>query len=212
MSISSIRKEYRQAAFSEEAAADDPFRQFDRWWSEALHSGIEEVNAMVLSTVASSGMPSSRTVLLKGYDGGGFVFYTNYESNKGRELERHPFASLLFFWKELERQVRIEGGCKRVSEAESDAYFASRPEGSRIGAWASPQSRVIPSREYLDEQSELMRRRFPEDAIPRPPHWGGYRVVPVMVEFWQGRPDRLHDRMRYERSANGTWQRNRLAP
>lgn len=211
MSISSIRKEYTMQSLSESDTDPHPLRQFDRWWGEALRSGIEEVNAMTLSTVSGEGRPSSRIVLLKGYDDRGFVFYTNYRSRKGTELEANPHASLLFFWKELERQIRIEGVCTRVSPEESDAYYASRPEGSRIGAWASPQSRVIASREALKESFRKMEERL-GGAIQRPEHWGGYRLSPTCMEFWQGRPNRLHDRIRYSLTEAGEWNRNRLAP
>lgn len=211
MSIASIRKEYTMQSLSESDTDTHPLRQFDRWWGEALRSGIEEVNAMALSTVSVQGRPSSRIVLLKGYDDRGFVFYTNYRSRKGDELEANPHASLLFFWKELERQIRIEGVCARVSPEESDAYYASRPEGSRIGAWASPQSRVIASREALKESFRIMEEKL-GNAIRRPEHWGGIRLNPTCMEFWQGRPNRLHDRISYSQAEGGQWNRCRLAP
>ena len=211
MSIAEIRRDYMKATLSEDKVERDPFTQFGIWWDEALRAEIDEVNAMTLSTVSEGARPTSRIVLLKGYDTAGFVFYTNYKSRKGRDLELYPHASLLFFWKELERQVRIDGPCEKVSEAESDEYFLSRPEGSRIGAWASPQSQVIASRDVLDQQIIALEDRFQGMSIPRPPHWGGYRVKPEQMEFWQGRPSRLHDRILYTRSASG-WQINRLAP
>jgi pyridoxamine 5'-phosphate oxidase len=211
MSIADIRRDYMKATLSEDKVEKDPFVQFGIWWDEALRAEIDEVNAMTLATVSAGDKPSARIVLLKGYDSKGFVFYTNYQSRKGRDLEQYPHASLLFFWKELERQVRIDGPCEKVSEAESDEYFLSRPEGSRIGAWASPQSQVISSRDVLDQQIIALENRFQGMSIPRPPHWGGYRVKPDQVEFWQGRPSRLHDRILYTRTASG-WQINRLAP
>jgi pyridoxamine 5'-phosphate oxidase len=212
MSIASIRKEYRLQSLSETDTDPHPLKQFDRWWGEALQSDILEVNAMTLSTVSEAGRVSSRVVLLKGYDERGFVFYTNYESRKGREIEGNPYASLLFFWKELERQVRIEGVCKKVDPAESDAYYASRPEGSRIGAWASPQSRVIESRESLEEAFRNMEERHRGSSVQRPENWGGYVVSPTDIEFWQGRPNRLHDRIKYGLTRDGQWTRHRLAP
>jgi len=211
MSIASIRKEYRLQSLSESDTDPHPLRQFDRWWEEALRSGIDEVNAMTLSTVSGEGRPSSRIVLLKGCDDRGFVFYTNYTSRKGIELETNPHASLLFFWKELERQIRIEGICSKVSPEESDAYYASRPEGSRIGAWASPQSQVIESREVLTAAFRKMEEQM-GSAVHRPEHWGGYRLTPTCLEYWQGRPNRLHDRIRYSQTEAGEWSRFRLAP
>lgn len=211
-SISSIRREYMRESLSESDVHSNPFRQFDRWWQEALKADIDEVNAMTLCTLSDEGFPGSRIVLLKGYDDNGFVWYTNYESRKGRELAAHPKASLLFFWKELERQVRIEGICERVSPEESDAYFNSRPEGSRIGAWASPQSHPIESREILDRNLAAISEKFLDTPIYRPPHWGGYRMTPVMIEFWQGRPSRLHDRIRYDIQDEEGWKITRLAP
>jgi pyridoxamine 5'-phosphate oxidase len=211
-SISSIRREYMRESLSESDVHSDPFRQFDRWWTEVLKADIDEVNAMTLSTVSAEGFPGSRIVLLKGYDDNGFVWFTNYESRKGQDLAENPRASLLFFWKELERQVRIEGFCERVSSDESDAYFNSRPEGSRIGAWASPQSRPIESREILDLILAAISEKFSDTPIYRPPHWGGYRLKPVAMEFWQGRPSRLHDRIRYDRSNDQGWIITRLAP
>jgi pyridoxamine 5'-phosphate oxidase len=212
MSIASIRRDYMRESLSENDVSGNPYRQFDRWWEEAIKAEIDEVNAMALSTVSSSGRPSSRIVLLKGYDDAGFVFFSNYESRKGQELEHDPHASLLFFWKELERQVRIEGKCERVSEAESDAYFMSRPEGSRIGAWASPQSKEIVSRDVLEKNIAEIKNRFADLPIPRPSNWGGYRLVPDIMEFWQGRESRLHDRLQFRLVSGNEWMISRLAP
>lgn len=209
--IAEIRKEYIREVFDESHALDNPFRQFDRWWHEAMASEIEEVNAMTLATAGTNGKPSARIVLLKGYSDDGFVFFTNYESKKGRQIEENPYASLVFFWKELERQVRIEGVVEKVSAADSDAYFVSRPLESQIGAWSSPQSRVIQSRDVIENNVSVNTARFAKEAISRPPHWGGYLVKPDSIEFWQGRPSRLHDRIRYVNDGN-SWRRERLAP
>lgn len=191
--------------------AETPVLQFDKWWKEAVSSSIDEVNAMTLATVNADGKPSARIVLLKGFDDSGFVFFTNYLSDKGKSISQHPYVSLVFFWKELERQVRIEGSCIQVSESESDEYFLSRPIGSRLGAWASPQSTVISSRSMLDQNLDEVTAKYANGIIPRPTHWGGYRVVPEMVEFWQGRPSRLHDRIRYRKDEH-QWLIDRLAP
>ena len=191
--------------------AETPVLQFDKWWKEAVSSSIDEVNAMTLATVNADGKPSARIVLLKGFDDSGFVFFTNYLSDKGKSISQHPYVSLVFFWKELERQVRIEGSCILVSESESDEYFLSRPLGSRLGAWASPQSTVISSRSMLDQNLDEVTTKYANGIVPRPAHWGGYRVVPEMVEFWQGRPSRLHDRIRYRKDEH-QWLIDRLAP
>jgi pyridoxamine 5'-phosphate oxidase len=211
MSISDIRKEYMRESLSEGDVELNPYLQFGRWWREALGAEIEEVNAMTLATSSADGKPSARIVLLKGYDEHGFVFFTNYTSRKGQDMAENDQVTLLFFWKELERQVRIEGRVEKLGVEENDAYFQSRPEGSRIGAWASPQSQVIPDRAFLDEQVRLYSGQFSEGTIPRPSHWGGYRVKPVLLEFWQGRPSRLHDRIRYI-GEEGSWRIERLAP
>lgn len=211
MSIADIRKDYQLKSLTEAEVAKNPFTQFSTWWDEAVGSAIDEVNAMALSTVSPEGMPSSRIVLLKGFDEQGFVFFTNYNSNKGKQIERQQFVSLLFFWKELERQVRIDGIASKVTADESDAYFHSRPVGSQLGAWASPQSQKITDRSVLEQALESVKTKYSENTIPRPAHWGGYRVKPSKIEFWQGRSSRLHDRILYER-VHENWQISRLAP
>lgn len=211
-SIADIRKDYSLKTLNEGEVADSPFLQFADWWQQAIESEIDEVNAMTLATASLEAVPSARIVLLKGYDEKGFVFYTNYESAKGRELAENPKASLLFFWKELERQIRITGIVEKVSAAESDEYFLSRPTGSQIGAWASPQSHVIENRSWLEKQVKMLEEKFSTEAVTRPSHWGGYRVKPVIIEFWQGRSSRLHDRLQYSLQENGTWKIERLAP
>ncbi|RYY64112.1 MAG: pyridoxamine 5'-phosphate oxidase [Chitinophagaceae bacterium] len=211
-SIADIRKDYASHELLESNAADNPMEQFQRWWSEALESRIDEVNAMTLATASPDGMPSARIVLLKGFDPNGFVFFTNYQSFKGMQLGENPRACLVFFWKELERQVRVTGLVQKVPAADSDAYFESRPEGSRIGAWTSPQSLVIPGREWLEEAYAEQAGVMAGSHIHRPEFWGGYVVRPIIVEFWQGRPSRLHDRLQYTLEDNGGWKRERLAP
>ncbi|WP_323016291.1 pyridoxamine 5'-phosphate oxidase [Castellaniella sp.] len=210
MSIADIRQTYQKFELLESAAATDPYAQFEQWFQQALHSEVHEPTAMTLATADTAGHPSARIVLLKGFDAQGFVFYTNYQSRKGQELSTNPHASLLFFWPELERQIRIEGGVAPVSAAESDAYYASRPLGSRIGAWASPQSHSI-SHEALAQRVQDLTLEL-GDAPPRPPHWGGYRLQATHIEFWQGRPSRLHDRLVYTLNAAGGWDLDRLAP
>ena len=196
----------------EEDVDPDPVAQFAKWWDEAIQSGIDEINAMTLATATASGEPSARIVLLKDFNKEGFIFFSNYESHKGRELLANPKACLVFFWKELERQVRITGSVDKILAAESDRYFASRPRGSQVGAWASPQSRAIPNRAFIEQQMELSDKQFIEEDIPRPQHWGGYIVKPAVIEFWQGRPNRLHDRIQYSLTDKEGWGIVRLAP
>ena len=207
------RKEYEQAALDEATVARDPIAQFAAWYDAAVAAGVPEPEAMTLSTATPDGRPSARVVLLRGFDARGFCFFTNYDGRKGRELTANPHAAVTFHWAELERQVRIEGRVERTTAAESDDYFRTRPSTSRIGAWSSPQSEVIPDREALETLFVRYRAEHPDDAaIPRPPNWGGFRLVPEQIEFWQGRPSRLHDRLRFRRDANGPWTLERLAP
>lgn len=209
--IADIRKDYKLKSLLESDVFADPLQQFSVWWNEAINSNIDEVNAMTLATATAEGVPSARIVLLKGVSNEGFFFFTNYQSHKGIELGKNPQAALVFFWKELERQVRIEGTVEKLSDTDSDTYFTSRPVASKIGAWASPQSTPIPGREIIEENVFKYQQMFGDENIPRPPHWGGYIVKPVKVEFWQGRRSRLHDRILYTRQNNG-WRIERLAP
>ncbi|MCZ8292725.1 MAG: pyridoxamine 5'-phosphate oxidase [Hylemonella sp.] len=210
-SIANLRKSYERAELSEDASHADPLQQFDQWLHEAIKTEVPEPNAMTVATVGSDLRPSTRVVLIKGYDARGIVWYSNYESRKGRELAGNPFAALQFHWVELERVVRIEGRVERVSAEESDEYFHSRPLDSRIGAWASPQSQVISGRGVLVANAAKYAAQFLLQP-PRPPHWGGFRLAPERWEFWQGRPSRLHDRLRYLPDEKGGWTRERLAP
>ncbi|GAB2838565.1 pyridoxine/pyridoxamine 5'-phosphate oxidase [Ferruginibacter profundus] len=212
MSIADIRKDYQLQTLSEADVTADPIAQFGKWWDEAVKSDIVEVNAMTLATADKNGIPSARIVLLKEYDAKGFVFFTNYNSKKGEQLLQNPNACLVFFWKELERQVRITGTTEKISIEESIAYFNKRPDGSKIGAWASPQSLAVAGKAWLKETFDYYRERFKHGEIPKPPHWGGYRVKPFTIEFWQGRPSRMHDRIQYTLNADGTWSIERLAP
>jgi len=210
--IASIRRDYQLASLDEASSSLHPMDQFEHWWEEAIASNIDEVNAFVLSTINAEGAPSSRVVLLKNLTPQGFVFYTNYESAKGKEIEANPLVAINFFWKELERQVRITGTIKKVSTEESEQYFHSRPLGSQVGAWSSPQSQVIPNRAYLEGLMAANEEKYKKGVVPLPPHWGGYIVHPTSVEFWQGRSSRLHDRIKYTLEANGQWTKVRLAP
>ena len=208
--IAGLRNDYSLKTLEESGVDPDPLKQFGVWMVEAIHAQVPEPTAMGLATVGANGRPAGRIMLLKGVDAHGFVFYTNYASRKGRELEARPVAALTFLWKELERQVRIEGAVEKVTAAESDEYFATRPVGSRIGAWASPQSEAIADRDWLERRWAELTALY-GDQPPRPPHWGGYRVKPDYVEFWQGRQSRLHDRIAYTRAADA-WKIARLAP
>lgn len=210
--IRQLRQEYRLAGLSESDAANEPFAQFARWFGEAVRGELREPNAMTVATATPDGVPSARIVLLKSWDERGFVFYTNYESQKGSEMAANPVAALVFYWPELERQVRIVGAVSRTTAEESRAYFDSRPLGSRLGAIASQQSRVIPGREHLEERLRALEAEYAQGEPPLPEFWGGYRVAPQTVEFWQGRPSRLHDRLRYRRDTDGAWVVERLSP
>jgi pyridoxamine 5'-phosphate oxidase len=218
VNIAALRQEYMRAGLSEAQADANPINQFERWFQDALQAGIPLPNAMTLATVSASGAPSARIVLLKGVEDGGFVFYSNHRSRKGLELEARPLACLVFLWSDLERQVRIDGAVENVGAADSDAYFATRPLGARLSAWASQQSELVEDRSFLESSMKTISERY-GDAPPRPPHWGGFRVVPRAIEFWQGRADRLHDRLVYTRPGSeqraregGAWTIRRLAP
>ena len=212
MSLADLRNDYGRLTLDERDLDPDPIRQFDRWLAEAMAAEVAEANAMTLATASPEGRPSARIVLLRGCDARGFAFFTNHDSRKGRELDANPRAALVFYWRELERQVRVEGAVVRVSDDESDAYFRSRPFGSRIGAWASAQSHVLPSREALEAEFRTIEAKYSSGDVPRPVNWGGFRVVPETIEFWQGRPSRLHDRLRYRKNAEGDWTIERLSP
>jgi pyridoxamine 5'-phosphate oxidase len=212
ISVADLRKEYTFQGLSETEVHPNPFEQFKTWFNQALAAQLPEPNAMTIASATTDGKPYARIVLLKDYDERGFVFYTNYESHKGQQLVQNPWGAIAFWWTQLERQVRIEGRVEKVSELESDEYFQSRPKGSQLGAWASNQSQVIDSREVLERRLEQLKEEYENKQVPRPPHWGGFRVIPDEIEFWQGRPSRLHDRLLYRRSEDGTWKIQRLAP
>jgi pyridoxamine 5'-phosphate oxidase len=209
-SVADLRKDYTQAGL--EQGDPSPFKQFELWFNQAMAANLLEPNAMTLATVTAAGLPDARIVLLKGFDDRGFVFYTNYRSQKGQELAANPHAALVFLWGDLERQVRVVGRVAKATNLEADTYFQSRPLGSRLGAWASTQSEVIPSREFLETRMAELEQEYQGREIPRPDHWGGFRVVPTELEFWQGRPSRLHDRLRYKLQYDGAWVIDRLAP
>ena len=211
-SIADIRKDYSLKTLNESDVLDNPFEQFSIWWNDAVASDIDEVNAMNLATINQQLKPTSRTVLLKGFDDNGFIFFTNYNSSKGHQIENNTNVALCFFWKELQRQVRIEGIAKKISDEANDTYFNSRPYGSKVGAWASPQSQIIESRDILVQNEEQIIKEFTEENITRPDHWGGYCVLPNYFEFWQGRSNRLHDRICYQLNENAQWKTARLAP
>ncbi len=210
--LENLRQDYRSATLSEKDSDPDPFNQFSHWFSQALESGIFEPNAMTLATATTDGKPSARVMLLKGFNREGFVFYTNYLSRKGKEMAKNPVVALCFFWAELERQVRIEGTIEKVSKEESEKYFHSRPKGSQVGAIVSPQSQVIEDRDQLEKQMIEQEAKFADSEIPKPAHWGGYIVKPQSFEFWQGRRNRLHDRLVYRRIDKKKWKLVRLAP
>ncbi|MGB8699296.1 MAG: pyridoxamine 5'-phosphate oxidase [Thermosynechococcaceae cyanobacterium] len=212
VNIADLRRNYAQQVLLEDNINPDPIAQFQAWFTQALNAQVIEPNAMTLATVTPEGKPSARIVLLKDCDAQGFVFYTNQQSRKGQEIAQTPFAALVFWWGELERQVRIEGCLTTVSEAEADAYFQSRPRGSQLGAWVSKQSQVIPDRVYLENRLQQLEQDYSDRPIPRPPHWGGYRLTPFAFEFWQGRPNRLHDRLCYRQTSSNTWVLERLSP
>ena len=211
MDASRLRREYTSAGLVEADLDPDPVLQFHKWFEKVIEADLHEPNAMILATASREGKPSARVVLLKGYDERGFVFYTNYEGRKARELEANPLCALLFYWGELERQVRIEGRARRIPEEESDAYFMSRPQGSRLAAWASEQSSPVESRSILEERVRALEAEYEGREVLRPPFWGGYRVEPEVIEFWQGRENRLHDRLVYRRTEGG-WKIERLQP
>jgi pyridoxamine 5'-phosphate oxidase len=210
--IAQLRKDYTLNTLSEDDVASSPIAQFERWWNDAEKSQILEFNAMTLATTGNDDFADARTVLLKAYDEKGFVFFTNYNSAKSKQLDSNANCCLLFYWKELERQVRINGTAEKISMKESIDYFDSRPEGSKIGAWASPQSMVVAGKAWLKETFNYYSERFKQGKIPKPPHWGGYRIKPVKIEFWQGRPSRMHDRILYTETTPGNWKIERLAP
>jgi pyridoxamine 5'-phosphate oxidase len=210
--INKLRYDFSVGELDESSVDKSPIIQFERWFRDAVHQKVPDANAMVLSTASKEGRPSARVLYLRNFDENGFIFYTNYRSRKGSELEENPYAAMTFFWQPLEKQVRIEGRIEKQNEAESDVYFKLRPKGSKLGAWVSPQSIVIPGRNFLDEKLNEVNNKFPKDYVPRPPFWGGYVLKPTSIEFWQGRPSRLHDRLLYTLQGKDSWKIERLAP
>ena len=210
--ISGIRREHALRGLSEAEADPDPFRQFDAWLDDVFKANLPDPNAMTLATIGADGQPAARIVLLKGFSRDGFVFHTNYESRKGRELAENPYAAACFWWSELDRQVRIEGTAERLSDEESDAYFETRPRESQLAAWTSKQSRTLKDRRELEQRFTDVTSRYKDKSVPRPPHWGGFRIRPTVIEFWQGRQQRLHDRLRYRLDDEGNWVLERLSP
>ncbi len=210
--IANLRREYSTNGLTEQDAGFEPFSLFEKWFEQAKAAELADPNAMTLATATRDGTPSARIVLLKALDTRGFTFFTNYDSRKGREMAANPRVALVFMWQQLERQVRVEGTIEKVTATESDAYYITRPLGSRLGAWASQQSDAIPNREYLEAQHAELTAKYPDGNVPRPPNWGGYRVLPAAIEFWQGRPSRLHDRILFTKRADGSWDRVRLSP
>jgi len=211
--LEGLREDYRKSTLDEKKSSDNPFTQFSNWFKEALSAKISEPNAMIVATVDKEGFPSARVVLLKGFDENGFIFYTNYDSQKGKDLAENPKCATVFNWLELERQIRIEGIAEKLPPEESTAYFHKRPKKSQIGAWASPQSQVIKTRDVIENNLKALNNEYMDsEKLPRPNHWGGFRIKATRIEFWQGRSSRLHDRLNYEKNADNTWKRTRLAP
>lgn len=212
INIKDLRQDYRSAFLLEKDVENNPFKQFEKWFSEAVKANVLEPNAMTLATATKEGLPSARVVLLKGFDDEGFTFFTNYNSEKGKQIEDNPKAALTFFWGDVERQIRIEGDIKKISVQESEEYFHSRPKGSQVGAIVSPQSEVIPNREFLENNLALLTETYSNKEVTKPEHWGGYKVIPHTIEFWQGRSNRLHDRILFSLTTEGSWKIERLAP
>lgn len=210
--LHNYRQSYSRHRLDEVEINEDPIAQFALWFADAEHAGLIEPNAMMLATTGADGRISNRAVLLKSFSTTGFTFFTNYHSLKARQVSEHPRAAISFWWDKLERQVRIEGGIEKVPEAESDEYFNSRPHGHQVGAWVSPQSEIVPNRQFLEDRYTELAAKYAGKVVPRPPHWGGYLLRPDRIEFWQGRPNRLHDRIEYLHQADGSWTNNRLAP